>query len=92
MPAQKRAGKRPRTQESARVRAVALAFEMEVPLNEAIDAAQALRFIGYGLIQDAGEEPGRAVAAIAWIACERLDALRETWRRLCKAAVRARGM
>jgi len=71
---------------------VALAFEMEVPLNEAIDAAQALRFIGYGLIQDAGEEPGRAVAAIAWIACERLDALRETWRRLCKAAVRARGM
>jgi len=92
MPAQKRAGKPLRAQKSAQARVVALVLDMEEPLNETIDAAQALRFIGYGLRQHAGEEEGRAVAAIASTACERLDALRETWRRLCKAAVRARGM
>ena len=91
MPAQhKRGGKRTRAQKSARPKVAALAFDMEEPLNEAIDAVQALRFIGYGLTQHAGDEEGRAVAAVAWTACQRLDALQETWRRLCKTAVRGR--
>jgi hypothetical protein len=63
----------------------ALALDMEEPLNEAIDAAQALRFIGYGLTQHGGEHEGRAVAALAWTACQRLEALQETWRRLWRA-------
>ncbi len=92
MPAQrKRAGKRPRARKSSGARVISLALDMEVPLNEAIDAVQALRFIGYGLTQNGGDEEGSAVAAIAWTACQRLDALQETWSRLCKVG-RGRGM
>jgi hypothetical protein len=91
MPAQrKRAGKRARAQRTAGARVRDLAFAMEEPLNEAIDAAHALRFMGYGLSQLAAEDEGRAIAAVAWTACQRLAALQETWRSLCKAAVRAK--
>ncbi len=62
MPAQrKRAGKRPRARKSSGARVISLALDMEVPLNEAIDAVQALRFIGYGLTQNGGDEEGSAV-------------------------------
>ena len=90
MPARKRAGKRLRARQSASGKVVALALDMEVPLNEAIDAVQALRFIGYGLEQHADGAEGRAVAAVAWTACQRLDTLQQTWRSLCKIAVRAK--
>lgn len=82
----KRAGKSSRAQKAARV--IALALDMEVPLNEAIDAAQGLRFVGYGLAQHGGEDEGRAVASLAWTACQRLNVLQESWRRLCKSAAR----
>jgi len=86
MPApKKRAGKRLRARKSGSAKAVALALDMEEPLNEAIDAAHALRFIGYGLTQHGDEAEGRAVAALAWTACQRLEALQEIWRRLWKA-------
>jgi hypothetical protein len=49
---------------------------MEVPLNEATDAVHALRLIGYGLEGQGEEEAGRAVAQIAWRACQRLDAVK----------------
>jgi hypothetical protein len=91
MPAQrKRAGKRARSKSAAAVKVLELAFQMEEPLNEAIDAAHALRFMGYGLSQLAAEDEGRAIAAVAWTACQSLDVLQETWRSLCKAAVRAK--
>jgi hypothetical protein len=32
----------------------------------------------------------RAVAEIAWTACQRLDALQDAWRSLCKIAARAK--
>ena len=32
----------------------------------------------------ADAEESRAIAAVAWIACERLDTLRRAWRNLCK--------
>jgi hypothetical protein len=92
MPApRKRAGRRLRAQKSPAAAVVALALDMEEPLNEATDAVQALRLIGYGLTRLADEYEGRAVASIAWTACQRLDALHVTWRRLCKSAVRAKG-
>ncbi len=92
MPARNtRAGKRLRAQKSAGAKVVALALDMEEPLNDAIDAAHALRFIGYGLRESLGGDEGRAVAAVAWTACRQLDALQQTWRSLCKCAVRARG-
>jgi hypothetical protein len=88
MPAlRKRAGKRLRVRKSPAARVIALAVDMEEPLNEAIDAVQALRFIGYGLTQHGGEEEGRAVSSLAWTACQRLDVLQETWRRLWKAGM-----
>lgn len=92
MPApRKRVGERTHAQKSAAAKVVELAFDMEEPLNAAIDAAHALRLIGHGLNQLAGEEESRAVATIAWTACQRLGALQQTWRSLCKSAVRARG-
>ena len=65
-----------------------LCLDMEDPLNQAIDAAQALLLMGRGLKQsDADAEESRAVAAVAWTACERLDTLRQAWRNLCKCTL-----
>ncbi len=91
MPVRKRVGKRLRARKSGSAKVVALALDMEEPLNQAIDAVQALRFIGYGLSRHGGEEEGRAVASLAWTTCQRLGALQETWHRLCKVG-RGRGM
>jgi hypothetical protein len=69
---------------------ISLSLAMEVPLNEATDAVHALRLIGYGLEGQGEQEAGRAVAKIAWGACQRLDALHEAWRRLHTIAARAK--
>jgi hypothetical protein len=70
---------------------VELCLDMEDPLNQAIDAAQTLLLMGRGLKQsDADAEESRAVAAVAWTACERLDTLRQAWRNLCKFALRTK--
>jgi hypothetical protein len=88
MPAQKRVGKRLRTRNAAARKLVALSLDMEDPLNQAIDAAYALLLMGRGLKQsDADEQEGRAVSAVAWTACERLDTLRQAWRNLCKCTL-----
>jgi hypothetical protein len=75
---------------SAARKLILLSLAMEVPLNEATDAVHALRLIGYGLEGHGEEEAGRAVAKIAWGACQRLDALKDTWRSLHKIAARAK--
>jgi hypothetical protein len=88
MPAQKRVGKRLRTRNAAARKLVALSLDMEDPLNQAIDAAYALLLMGRGLKQsDADAEESSAIAAVAWIACERLDTLRQAWRNLCKCTL-----
>jgi hypothetical protein len=69
---------------------ISLSLDMEVPLNEATDAVHALRLIGYGLEGQGEQEVGRAVAKIAWGACQRLDALREVWQTLHEIAARAK--
>jgi hypothetical protein len=90
MPAlRKRAGRPMRASGAAR-RLVSLSLAMEVPLNEATDAVHALRMIGYGLEGQGEREVGRAVANIAWGACQRLDALREAWRSLHEIAAKGR--
>ena len=88
MPTRKtRAGAPMRTRQAEKL--TALCFDMENPLNQAIDAAQALLLMGRGLKQsDADAEESRAVAAVAWTACERLDTLRQAWRNLCKFTLR----
>jgi hypothetical protein len=49
-----------------------------------------LALVGYGLEGQGEEEAGRAVAQIAWGACQRLDALQEAWRSLHEIVVRAK--
>jgi hypothetical protein len=75
---------------SAARKLISLSIAMEVPLNEATDAVHALRLIGYGLEGQGEQEAGRAVAKIAWGACQRLDALQEAWQSLHEIVARVK--
>jgi hypothetical protein len=75
---------------SAARKLISLSLAMEVPLNEATDAMHALRLIGYGLEGQGEQEVGRALAKIAWGACQRLDALLDAWRNLHEIVARAK--
>ena len=88
MPAlRKRAGRSMRASSASR-KLISLSLAMEVPLNEATGAVHALRLIGYGLEGQGEREVGRAVAQIAWGACQRLDALQDVWHSLHEIAAR----
>jgi hypothetical protein len=63
----------------------AIAFDMEEPLNEALDFVVALRLIGNGLIAN-HDDDGRAIFTIAWAASERIAVLKEKWEGIFKAA------
>ena len=90
MPARrKRAGKALSAAKGAAAKLVDLCLDMEDPLNEALDAAHALRLIGHALREVGNERDARAVAATAWFACQRLEALQQKWQDLFKAAARA---
>jgi hypothetical protein len=90
MPARRKRAGRSMCASSAARKLIALSIAMEVPLNEATDAAHALRLIGYGLEGQGEHEAGRAVANIAWGACQRLAALQDAWHRLHAIAARAK--
>ena len=92
MPASRKRAGRSMCASSAARKLVSLSLAMEVPLNEATDAVHALRLIGYGLEGQGEQEVGRAVAKIAWGACQRLDALRETLHSLHEIAAKGRGL
>jgi len=95
MPARrKRAGTLMRTRR-ADEKLVELCLDMEDKLDQVVDVAHALRLIGHGLghglkQSTADEQEGRAVAAVACTACERLDTLRQACRDLCKFTLRTR--
>jgi hypothetical protein len=90
MPARrKRAGKAVSAARLAAAKLVALCLDMEDPLNEALDAAHALRLIGQALREVGNERDARAIAATAWFACRRLEALQQKWQALFKATARA---
>ena len=90
MPARrKRAGKALSARKGAAAKLVDLCLDMEDPLNEALDAAHALRLIGYALREVGNERDARAIASTAWFACQRLDALQQKWQDLFKATARA---
>jgi hypothetical protein len=90
MPARKRVSKPVSVRAASAKRTARLALDMEEPLNDALDAAHALRFMGCGLAQHIGDEEGRAVVALAWMTCRRLDALQQLWRQLFKCAAQAK--
>jgi hypothetical protein len=88
MPAQKRAGKRLRAPNATTRKLTALCLDMEDKLDQATDVPRALNLMGHGLkLSAADAEESSAIAAVAWIACERLDILRLAWRKLCKFAL-----
>jgi hypothetical protein len=89
MPAsRKRARKSMRATKAAATKLVDLCLDMEEPLNEALDTAHAIRLIGHGLREFTNASEAGAVAATAWLACEKLEALRRMWHALFKAAAR----
>ncbi len=63
------------------------ALDMEEPLNDAMEFVQALRMIGNGMAADY-DDNGRAIAAVARAALQRLDALEDAWSGLIKAGQR----
>jgi hypothetical protein len=85
MPAQKRAGKRLRVPNATTRKLTALCLDMEGKLDQATDVARALHLMGLGLkLSGPDAEESSAIAAVAWIACERLNTLRRAWRNLCR--------
>jgi hypothetical protein len=70
MPARKRGRKRVhvsknlRASKKARAKLAAFLVDMEVPLNEAMDATHALRFIGYGLSGQGYAPEGGAISSL----------------------------
>jgi hypothetical protein len=90
MPApRKRVGKPLRSPSAAAEKLMALCFDMEEPLNEALDAVHAMHLIGHGLREFANESEAGAVASTAWLACQKVEALQQIWRDLFKAAAQA---
>ncbi len=63
------------------------ALDMEVPLNDAMHFVLALRLIADGMDTDR-DDNGRAIAAVARAALQRLDAVEGAWSGLVKAAQR----
>jgi hypothetical protein len=89
MPTRKTRAGTPLRTRSPKDKLVELCLDMEDALDQVVDVAHALRLIGHGLGHGlnqsaAAEQEGRAVAAVASTACERLDTLRQAWRNLCK--------
>jgi hypothetical protein len=64
------------------------ALDMEEPINEIENLAQALRFIGFGL-ESHNDDIGSPISTLAWTAVKRLSALREIWRKMIKATAGA---
>jgi hypothetical protein len=90
MPAQRKRVGRPMHAAKAAEKLASLSLDMEVPLNETLDAVHALRLIGHGLREFVDEYEGRAVASTAWVACQKLEAILRMWRDLCEITVRAK--
>jgi hypothetical protein len=90
MPRARRArDRRSRARKGKRTKPFPLILEIEVPLTDAINYADALRLIGHGLIaQD--DNGGEAIVALAWAAEQRLEAVKKIWNRMLDERRRAR--
>jgi hypothetical protein len=79
----------PRSPAKSLAKMQGLALDMEEPLNEIENLAQALRFIiGFGL-ESNDHDSGSPISALASTAVQRLSALREIWRSMIKASAGA---
>ena len=68
---------------------IALLLDIEQPLRDATHTVEALRLVGHGLVlrDNAG---GDAVAELARIAAERLQAVEDMWKKVLGARRRGR--
>lgn len=90
MPAIRRA--RARVQRNGKSVAEAMrahAFDMEVPMTQAIELVRAIEMIGNGMEADRNDE-GRPIATVARAASERLHDMKRHWLGVLKAARRGR--
>ncbi len=88
MPASPRARKAPprarRVKRRAGSNLSALLLDIEQPLRDATHTVEALRLVGHGLSSH-DHVGGDAVAELARIAAERLQAVEDTWNKVLKA-------
>ena len=70
-PGHQRVGRDSHTPAKSRAKVHDLLFDMEVPLNEAIDHVVALRLIGCGLTT-LDKENGRSIVTTSWAASQQL--------------------
>jgi hypothetical protein len=78
-----------RPTKAAASKLVSLCLDMEELLNEAQDAARAVHLIGHGLHEFVNENDASAVAAAGWNTCQKVEALKQMWEDLFKAAAHA---
>jgi hypothetical protein len=93
MPRRRRAPvKRPRAQKTARRnKPLLLILGIEEPLTDAINYVQALYLMGYGLISH-HEAGGDALVALAQETGQRLEAVKEIWKKMLGEKQRSRNL
>jgi hypothetical protein len=92
MPGRRRAPvKRPRAQKTARRAEPFPILRIEQPLTDAINFAQALYLMGFGLISH-HEAGGDAIVALAHETGKRLEAVKEIWNEVLEERRRSRGL
>ena len=90
MPRRRRAPvKRPRAQKTARSAEPFPILRIEQPLTDAINFAQALYLMGFGLISH-HEAGGDAIVALAHETGKRLEAVKEIWNEMVGERQRSR--
>jgi hypothetical protein len=90
MPRRRRAPvKRPRAQKTARRAEPFPILRIEQPLTDAINFAQALYLMGFGLISH-HEAGGDAIVALARETGKRLEAVKEIWNEVLREKQRSR--
>lgn len=68
---------------------IARAFDMEVPMTQAIELVRAIEMIGNGMTADHNDD-GLSIATVASAASAHLDDLKRHWYRLLRAARKRR--
>ncbi|HXO70325.1 MAG TPA: hypothetical protein VN838_15275 [Bradyrhizobium sp.] len=90
MPGRRRAPvKRPRAQKTARRAEPFPILRIEQPLTDAINFAQALYLMGFGLISH-HEAGGDAIVTLAHETGKRLEAVKEIWNEVLREKQRSR--
>jgi hypothetical protein len=61
------------------------AFNMEEPLNHAIDIVEAIDLMGHGMIGQGNQDHGQPLATMAGLAIDHLQFVKKYWLKMVKA-------